>query len=170
MAANVFWPDAVAAPDPASASASVSPFAPEPWASPWFASGVAPGFASWAADALLVLHALFIAWVMLGALAVWRWPRLVWAHLPAAAWGVWIEWSGRLCPLTPLEWQLRALAGEAAPQRERGFIEHYLTAAIYPDGLTREWQLVLGALVLVVNLGLYAGLVRRLRARRARIA
>jgi hypothetical protein len=122
------------------------------------------------ADALLVLHGLFIVWAVLGALAVWRWPRLVWLHLPCAAWGVWIEWSGRLCPLTPLEWRLRELAGQAAAGRTRGFIEHYLTAAIYPEGLTREVQLALGAFVLLVNLGLYLKALRRWRARCAPIA
>ena len=123
------------------------------------------------ADALLVLHALFILWVVLGAFALIRWPRLVWLHLPAAAWGVWIEWSGRICPLTPWEWRLRELAGQggAAADAHRGFIEHYVTAAIYPDGLTREVQWVLGAAVLIVNLALYAWLLRR-RARARRIA
>ncbi|MBL8348169.1 MAG: DUF2784 domain-containing protein [Rubrivivax sp.] len=122
------------------------------------------------ADTLLVLHGLFIVWVMLGALAVWRWPRLAWAHLPSAAWGVWIEWSGRLCPLTPLEWRLREMAGQAGAERTRGFVEHYLTAAIYPEGLTREVQFALGALVLLVNLGLYLKALRRWRARRTCIA
>jgi len=131
------------------------------------------------ADAVLVLHALFIVWVMAGAFAVARWPWLAWTHLPAVAWGVWIEWSGRVCPLTPLEWRLRALSGEGAgvggggggaPPSERGFIEHYLTAAIYPEGLTRDIQLVLGALVLLVNLALYVRALRRWRAGRARIA
>jgi len=125
------------------------------------------------ADAVLVLHGLFIVWVMVGAFAVARWPWLAWAHLPAVAWGVWIEWSGRICPLTPLEWRLRALSGAGgggAPAPERGFIEHYLTAAIYPEGLTREIQLALGALVLLVNLALYLRALRRWRAGRARIA
>jgi len=121
------------------------------------------------ADALLVLHSLFIVWVVLGALAVWRWPWLAWVHLPCAAWGVWIEWSGRLCPLTPLEWRLRELAGQAESGRTRGFIEHYLTAALYPEGLTREVQFALGALVLLVNLGLYLKALRRWRARPARM-
>ena len=120
------------------------------------------------ADALLLLHGLFILWVVLGALAVWRWPRLLWLHLPAAAWGVWIEWSGRICPLTPLEWRLRAAAGQSG--HRGGFIEHYLTAAIYPEGLTREVQLALGAFVFLVNLLLYRAAWRRWRARRARIA
>lgn len=122
------------------------------------------------ADALLVLHGLFIVWVMLGAFAVRRRPWLAGLHLPCAAWGVWIEWSGRLCPLTPLEWRLRALAGEGGGERTRGFIEHYLTAAIYPEGLTREVQFALAALVLLVNLGLYLKAMRRWRAGRARIA
>ena len=119
------------------------------------------------ADALLVLHALFIAWVVLGGLAVWRWPRLAWAHLPAAAWGVWIEWAGGLCPLTPLEWRLRAAAGQAAPGGD--FLQYYLGGLIYPEGLTREVQFLLGAFVLVVNGAIYLALWRR-RARRRRIA
>jgi hypothetical protein len=119
------------------------------------------------ADALLVLHALFIVWVMAGALAVWRWPRLVWAHLPAAAWGVWIEWSGGICPLTPLEWKLRAAAGGDAPGGD--FLQHYLGGLIYPEGLTREVQIVLGALVLGVNAAIYLAIWRR-RASRSRIA
>lgn len=123
---------------------------------------MSPQLASWVADAVLVLHGLFIAWVVLGALAVWRRPRLAWLHLPCAAWGVAIEWSGGKCPLTPLEWRLRALAGETPGQG--GFIDHYLTAAIYPEGLTREWQWVLGAGVLVVNGLAYVALLLRARS------
>jgi hypothetical protein len=120
-----------------------------------------------AADALLVVHGLFIAWATLGALAVWRWPRLAWLHLPAVAWAVWIEWSGGICPLTPLEVQWRMAAGQAG--YGGSFVEHYLTAAIYPQGLTRELQWVLGGGVLLLNAGLYAGLLlRRRRAAKAR--
>lgn len=122
--------------------------------------------ASWAADAVLVLHGLFIAWVVAGGLtALWR-SWLVWLHLPAAAWGVWIEWSGGLCPLTPLENRLRAAAGEQGYRG--GFIEHYLTAAIYPDGLTRDVQWWLGVGVIVVNAAVYAFVVARVIARRRR--
>jgi hypothetical protein len=126
------------------------------------ATSMSPLLASWVADAVLVLHGLFIAWVVLGAWAVWRRPRLAWLHLPCAAWGVTIEWSGGTCPLTPLEWRLRALAGEM-PGRG-GFIDHYLTAAIYPEGLTREWQWALGAGVLVVNGLAYVALLVRARS------
>jgi hypothetical protein len=125
------------------------------------ATSMSPLLASWVADAVLVVHGLFIVWVVLGAWAVWRRPRLAWLHLPCAGWGVAIEWSGGTCPLTPLEWRLRALAGEM-PGRG-GFIDHYLTAAIYPEGLTREWQWALGAGVLVVNGLAYAALFLKAR-------
>lgn len=115
------------------------------------------------ADALLVLHALFVVWVVAGAFAVLRRPGLAVLHLPAAAWGAWIEFSGGICPLTPLENTWRAREGEAG--YAGGFIEHYLTAAIYPEGLTREHQAWLGAAVLAINLALYARLAFRVRSR-----
>jgi hypothetical protein len=115
-----------------------------------------------AADAVLLLHLGFIAFVLLGGLLALRWPRAAWVHLPAAAWGVWIELSGALCPLTPLENRLRAAAGQAG--YEGGFIEHYLLALIYPAGLTREVQWVLAALVVATNLAIYAWVWRRRRA------
>jgi hypothetical protein len=118
------------------------------------------------ADAVLLLHALFVAWVVLGGLAVLKAPRLAWLHLPAVAWGVWIEWSGRLCPLTPLEQRLRHAAGERG--YSGGFVEHYVTAALYPDGLTRELQWALGAFVLLVNLAMYGLVYARLASRRRR--
>ncbi len=115
------------------------------------------------ADAVLVLHGLFILWVIAGALAVtWR-AALALLHLPAVAWGVWISWSGGYCPLTPLEQSLRRAAGQAG--YEGGFIEHYLMAAIYPAGLTADHQLVLGLAVLAINLALYAIVIHRLRSR-----
>jgi Protein of Unknown function (DUF2784) len=116
------------------------------------------------ADAVLVLHGLFIVWVLLGGLAVlWR-GVLAWLHLPAAAWGVWVEFSAGLCPLTPLEQSLRRAAGQAG--YSGGFIEHYLTAAIYPAGLTANMQMLFGGVVLAVNLVLYAIVVHRVISRR----
>jgi hypothetical protein len=123
-------------------------------------------WAGLAADALLVVHALFIAWAALGALAVWRWPRLAGLHLPAAAWAVWIEGSGGICPLTSLEVQWRQAAGQAG--YTGGFVEHYLMAAIYPQGLTRQVQWLLGGAVLLFNAGWYAALWARLARRRRR--
>lgn len=122
------------------------------------------------ADTILVVHLAFVLFVVLGGLLVLRWPRLVWLHIPAAVWGVLIELTGWICPLTPLEKSLRRLGGEAG--YEGGFIDHYVTAMIYPDGLTREMQYVLGGLVLLINGALYVYLIRssRIRSRRERQA
>lgn len=117
------------------------------------------------ADVVLLLHGLFIAWVVLGGVVVLRWPLLAWLHLPAVAWGVWIELSGGLCPLTPLEQRLRLAAGEAG--YTGGFIEHYLGGLIYPAGLTRGTQWLLAGVVLAINLVAYAVLWRRRTRRRA---
>jgi hypothetical protein len=115
------------------------------------------------ADAVLVFHGLFIAWAALGALAVWRWPRLAMVHLPALAWAVWIESSGRICPLTPLENSLRRAAGESG--YSGGFIEHYLGRIIYPAGLTREAQWTVAGALLLFNAAVYGLLVTRRRNR-----
>ena len=106
-----------------------------------------------AADLVLLLHLGFVLFVALGGLLLLRWSRLVYAHLPAAVWGAWIEFSGGECPLTPLEQYLRRRGGETG--YTGGFIEHYLTAAIYPSGLTRGTQMVLGAMVVVANVVFY---------------
>jgi hypothetical protein len=106
-----------------------------------------------AADAVVVVHFAFIAFVVLGGLLVARWTWVIWLHLPAFVWGVIIEITGRFCPLTDIENALRAKAGQSG--YPGGFIEHYLLAIIYPAGLTREIQLVLAAGVLAVNALIY---------------
>lgn len=118
------------------------------------------------ADLTLVLHALFIAFVGVGAFLVLRWPRVAWAHLPCAAWGAWIEVAGWVCPLTPLENGLRRAGGGAG--YEGGFIEHYLVPIIYPAGLTRGIQLGLAVAVVVLNVAVYGWVIAR-RRRRARL-
>jgi len=118
------------------------------------------------ADMVLVLHGAFVAWVALGGFAVQRWPGLAWLHLPALGWGVWIEATAGLCPLTPLENALRLRAGEAG--YAGSFIEHHLGALIYPAGLTAaaQWRIALG--LLAFNLLLY-GLAWRRRRRHRRM-
>jgi len=111
------------------------------------------------ADLLVVLHLAFVGFVALGSLLVLRWPRIAWVHLPAAAWGAAIEFTGWICPLTPLENQLRA-GGATAPYAG-DFVARYLVPVLYPEGLTRKAQLVLGALVLLVNAAIYAYVARR---------
>ena len=115
------------------------------------------------ADLVLVIHLAFVLFVVLGGLLVPRWPRLAWLHLPAAVWGVLIEYSGWICPLTPLENSLRGKGGEAG--YSGGFIQHYIQPTLYPAGLTRPVQLVLGSIVLVLNLAAYAILLSRSRSR-----
>ena len=108
------------------------------------------------ANAVLALHLAFIVFVVLGAALSWRFPRLRWLHFAALAWAVFIEFSGGICPLTPLENRLRRLAGGEG--YGGGFIAHYLTPIIYPEGLTREWQVALGVGVIVINLAAYAAI------------
>ena len=111
------------------------------------------------ADALVVVHGAFVVFVVAGGLLALRWPRVLWAHAPAAVWGALIEFAGWICPLTPLENELRRRGGEAG--YAGGFIEHYLLPVIYPAQLTRTTQIVLGALVVAVNVAVYAVVIRR---------
>lgn len=111
------------------------------------------------ADLVVGMHALFVAFVVLGGLLALRWPWIAAAHLPAAVWGALIELRGWVCPLTPLEKSLRAAAGDAGYQG--GFIEHYVLPVLYPAGLTRDVQLTLGSLVIAVNLVIYGIVLRR---------
>ena len=114
-----------------------------------------------AADALVLVHLGFILFVLLGGLLALRWPRLIWLHLPAVAWGIVVECLHLGCPLTPWENQLRRMAGQAG--YDGGFIEHYLIPLIYPAGLTPQIQIGLGAIVVLLNLAVYTWLIWRWR-------
>jgi len=117
------------------------------------------------ADLVLLVHFLFVLYVVFGGLLVLRWPRSAWVHLPSAAWGAIVEFTGWFCPLTPLENRLRHAGGEAG--YEGGFIEHHLIPLIYPDGLTPQIQFRLGLAVSLINLAVYGCiLVRWFRTRR----
>jgi hypothetical protein len=109
------------------------------------------------ADLTAVIHGAFVAYVVLGGLLVFRWPKSAWLHLPAALWGAIIELTGWTCPLTPLEIHFRRLGIDAG--YHGGFIEHYLLPALYPEQLTRSIQMLLGVLVAVVNAGIYGWLL-----------
>ena len=106
------------------------------------------------ADLAVVLHFCFVLFVVLGGFLVLRWFRYVWLHLPVAAWGALIEFQGWICPLTHLENRWRRAAGERG--YEGGFVEHYLMPVLYPDGLTRKVQILLGLLVIAINAAIYA--------------
>ena len=111
------------------------------------------------ADATVVLHLAFVLFVVAGGLVVVRRPRVAWVHLPAAAWGAWVEFAGWICPLTPVENWLRQQAGQAV--YTVSFVDRYLLPVLYPSALTREAQWVMGGLVLAVNTVVYLVAVRR---------
>ena len=113
------------------------------------------------ADLVLVVHLAFVLFVVLGGLLALRWPWVASLHIPAAIWGILIEYSGWICPLTPLENSLRQSGGEAG--YAGGFIQHYIQPLLYPGGLTRETQIVLGTLALLVNLIAYGLVIARMR-------
>jgi hypothetical protein len=112
-----------------------------------------------AADLLLIVHLAFVGFVLFGALLVLRWPRLLWFHVAAVLWGVLVEFTGAVCPLTPVEVRLRQLGGEVGYQGD--FIGHYLTTMLYPAGLTRALQIGLGFVALVPNAVAYGYLALR---------
>jgi len=119
------------------------------------------------ADLLVTLHLGFCAFAVFGGFLAWTWRRAAWVHLPALAWGFWVEASGQICPLTPLEIHLRHLAGEAGYRGD--FLNHYLISILYPPGLTRSDQWVLAALLLAINIAAYAQLLRPHRHLRRRV-
>lgn len=116
------------------------------------------------ADLLVLLHFLFILFVIFGGFLVWKWKKLVWLHLPAALWGALLEFGGWICPLTRLENLLRS---KEHGSYSTGFIEHYLLPIIYPGGLTREIQIALGIIVVLLNVFIYGALLMKQRASRS---
>jgi uncharacterized protein DUF2784 len=111
------------------------------------------------ADLTVALHGAFILFVVGGGFLAWRWRWVAWLHVPCACWGALVELGGWVCPLTPLENAFRVRAGEAG--YGGGFIEHYVVPALYPAGLTRAQQVLLGGAVVAVNVLAYGLLIRR---------
>lgn len=114
-----------------------------------------------AADLTLVLHLAFIAFALLGAFLALRWRWVPLLQLPAAAWAIYVEASGRLCPLTHMENHYRQLAGQGG--YAESFVERYLLPIIYPSGLTRDVQFLLAGVVILVNLAIYSFIALRSR-------
>jgi hypothetical protein len=115
------------------------------------------------ADATVVLHVLFVAFVVFGGLLVLRRASIAWLHVPVAVWGMSVEFAGWVCPLTPLENWLREQSGRAT--YATGFVEHYIVPILYPSALSREVQWLLGGLVLVINAAIYSAVVLRRKRR-----
>jgi hypothetical protein len=111
------------------------------------------------ADIVFILHLSFVLFVVLGGLLVFKWKRCFWAHIPAVLWGALIEFEGWVCPLTPVENWLRERGGQGG--YTAGFVEHYLLPVLYPTVLTRNLQVALGFLILLLNSGIYWWIWRR---------
>ena len=122
--------------------------------------------ASVSADLLVVLHFAFIVFVVLGGLLVLKWRNVAILHIPCVIWGALIEFSGWICPLTPVERYLREVSGGEA--YSGGFIDHYIMPLVYPTGLTREMQISLGIIILISNLGIYGLVIFRRTKRKER--
>jgi hypothetical protein len=105
------------------------------------------------ADGVVLIHLAFVLFAVLGALLIIRWRKVLWLHLPAAVWAAWIEFSGKICPLTPLENWLRMRGGGSGYAGD--FVGHYLMPILYPSGLTSKVQFILGGVVIGVNLIIY---------------
>ena len=114
------------------------------------------------ATLVVVGHFAFLLFVMFDGLLVLPWRRAVWLHIPCFLWGSWIEVSGGICPLTPLEQRLRRAAGESP--YAGSFIEHYILPVMYPEGITRTVQLTLALGLVLLNVAIYAWVIRRRRA------
>jgi len=110
------------------------------------------------ADSLTVIHFGFILFVVLGGIPVLKWRKFFWFHIPCVLWGTIIELTGWICPLTPLEIYFREKAGIAG--YKGGFIDHYIIPLVYPQGLTRNTQIMLGIALLVINLCIYGAVLR----------
>lgn len=111
------------------------------------------------ADVVVVAHMGFVLFVVVGGLAVYWRPWILWMHVPAVLWGVGIEWAGAVCPLTLVENWLRNQAGEDGYAGD--FIQRYILPTLYPAGLTRDIQIMLGAVALTINIAVYFWLWRR---------
>jgi Protein of Unknown function (DUF2784) len=118
------------------------------------------------ADVVVLAHAGFVVFVVLGGLLVLRWRRALWLHLPAALWGMIIELTGWICPLTPLENKLRHIGGQAG--YSGSFVDRYVVSILYPDELTHTTQILLGIFVLGINLAIYWYVFRTSSARSPR--
>lgn len=112
------------------------------------------------ADSVLIVHLLFIGFVVFGGLFALRFPWFAFVHIPAAVWGAYIELTAGLCPLTEIEVGLRRMAGDAG--YSGSFIEHYLLPVIYPAGLTKDIQFGLGSFVILINITVYGMIFYRL--------
>jgi len=113
------------------------------------------------ADGIVLFHVGFVLFVVFGGLLVLRWRRVIWAHVPAVAWGALLELFDWICPLTPLENEFRRRAGQAG--YEEGFIEHYVLPLLYPVNRNAGVRIALGIMAIAMNVLIYSWVFRQLK-------
>ena len=116
------------------------------------------------ADLVMLVHLAFIVFVLLGALLIVRWPKVIFLHLPSVVWAMWIQFQGGYCPLTPLENWFRQEGGQDG--YDSGFVEHYVGSLIYPGDISLTMHIYLGVFVLVLNMVIYLLVIRKIRLAR----
>ena len=107
-----------------------------------------------AADIILIIHFAFILFVIFGALLFFVTTKIIFIHLPALIWGLYIELTHSICPLTYLENWLLQKANLTT--YSEGFIQYYLVPIVYPTNLTKDIQIYLGIGLIVINIVIYA--------------
>ena len=108
----------------------------------------------------LLLHFSFILFVIFGAILILKFKKVIYVHIPAVAWGAYIELSHSICPLTHLENYFLKKAGK--DQYSVDFIENYIFKIIYPPALNYEIQTYLGVILIFVNLLIYYYIVKKI--------
>jgi len=116
------------------------------------------------ADIVVIFHLSFVIFSVIGGVLALKWRKIIWIHIPVVIWAVVIEFAGFICPLTPLENNLRFRGGESG--YESDFIEHYIFPVLYPEGLTHTMQVIIGIFVLTVNIVVYSIIIHKIRKKR----
>ena len=114
-----------------------------------------------AADLTLIFHFAFIIFVVFGALLFFVSTKIIYVHVPALIWAIYIELTHSICPLTYLEnWFLQRSNLATYPE---GFIQNYLVPIVYPMSLTEDLQTNLALAIIVVNIIIYGLIIRKLK-------
>ena len=112
-----------------------------------------------AANLTLIIHFVFIIFVVFGALLYFVLTKIIFVHVPALIWGIYMELTHSICPLTYLENFLLQKANLST--YSEGFIQHYLVPIVYPNNLTEDFQTFLAVVLMIVNLIIYGLIISK---------
>ena len=113
------------------------------------------------ANLTLIAHLIFILFVIFGGMLFFIFSKIIYIHIPSLLWGIYIELTNSICPLTYLEnWFLYK---SELSTYSSGFINNYLFPIIYPEGLTAEIQIYLGVSLIVINIFIYGSIYKNFK-------